>query len=85
VAIAADRNVTHQEAEKKLQYKCLCIEIQGMWNMKRMIILVITGATGIVTKCLKKNLESIPGKHLIDALQNTAALGTLLNTESTAI
>jgi hypothetical protein len=41
-----------------------------------MIIQVITGATGIVTKGLKKHLEAIPGKHSIDSLQKTAVLGT---------
>jgi hypothetical protein len=85
VAIPADRNVTHKETEKKLKYKSLCVEIQRMWNMKCMIILVITGATEIVTKGLKKNLEALPGKHSIDSLQKTAALGTVLNAESTAV
>jgi hypothetical protein len=37
---------------------------------------VVTGATGIVSKGLKKNLETIPGKHSIDSLQKTAVLGT---------
>jgi predicted Holliday junction resolvase-like endonuclease len=32
VAIPADRNVVQKEAEKKLKYKSLCIEIQRMWN-----------------------------------------------------
>jgi hypothetical protein len=41
-----------------------------------MIILVVTGATGIVTRALRKNLEAIPGKHSIDSLQKTAILGT---------
>jgi hypothetical protein len=36
-----------------------------------MFIPVITGATGIVTKGLKNNLEAIPGKHAIDLLQKT--------------
>ena len=40
-----------------------------------MIIPVITGATGIVTRSLKKNLEAVPGKHSIDSLQKTI-LGT---------
>jgi hypothetical protein len=40
------------------------------------IIPVIIGATGIVTKSLRKNLEAMPGKHLIDSLQQTAVLGT---------
>ena len=35
---------------------------------------VITGAIGIVTKVLKKNLEAIPGKYAIDSLQKTAIL-----------
>jgi len=46
VAIPADRNVVQKEAEKKLKYKSLCIEIQRMWNLKCTIIPVITGATG---------------------------------------
>jgi len=37
---------------------------------------IIIGATGIVTRSLRKNLEAVPGKHSIDALQNTAILGT---------
>jgi hypothetical protein len=47
-----------------------------MWNRKCMIILVISGATRIVTKGLKENLEAIPGKHSIDSLQKTGILGT---------
>ena len=40
------------------------------------IIPVIIGATGIVTRSLKKNLETVPGNHSIDSLQKTAILGT---------
>jgi hypothetical protein len=40
------------------------------------VIPVIIGATGIVTKGLKKYLETIPGKHSIDSLHQTAVLGT---------
>ena len=76
VAIPADRNAVQKEAEKKLKYKSLCIEIQRMWNLKRTIIPVIIGATGIVTRSLRKDLEAVPGKHSIDSLQKTAVLGT---------
>jgi hypothetical protein len=76
VAIPADRNDVQKEAEKKLKYKCLCIGIQRMWNLKCTIIPVIIGATGIVTKKKRKNLEAVPGKHSIDSLQKTAVLGT---------
>ena len=65
-----------KEAEKKLKYKSLCIEIQRMCNLKCTVVPVIIGATGIVTRSLKKNLESVTGKHSIDSLQKTATLGT---------
>jgi len=76
VAIPADKNVVQKEEEKKLKYKSLCIEIQRMWNLNCTIIPVITGATGIVTRNLKKNLETVPVKHSIDSLQKTAIFGT---------
>jgi hypothetical protein len=47
-----------------------------MWNLKCKIIPVIIGATGILTKSLRENLEATPGKHSIDSLQKTAILGT---------
>jgi hypothetical protein len=50
VAIPTDRNVVQKEAEKKLKYKSLCIEIQRMWNLKCTIIPVIIGATGIIKR-----------------------------------
>jgi len=46
-----------------------------MWNLKCTIIPVITGATGIVTRSLRKNLEAVPGKYSRDSLQKTAILG----------
>ena len=47
-----------------------------MWNLECTLVPIIIGATGIVTRNLKKNLETIPGNHAIDSLQNTAILGT---------
>ena len=75
MAIPADRNVVQKEEETKLKYKSLCIEIQRMWNLKCTIIPVIIGATGIVTRSLRKNLEAVPGEHSIDSPQKTAVLG----------
>jgi len=76
VAIPANRNVVQKEAEKESKYKSLCIEIQRMWNMKCTVIAVIIGATGIVTRSLRKHLETVTGKHSIDSVQKTAILGT---------
>jgi hypothetical protein len=41
-----------------------------------MIKQVTTGPTQITTKCLKKNLEAIPGKNSLDSLQKIAIHGT---------
>ena len=68
MATPADKNFVQKEVEKKLKYKSLCIEIQRMWNVKCTIIPVIIGATGIVTRSLRKNLEAVPGKYSIDSL-----------------
>ena len=56
VAIPEERNVVQKEAEKKLKYQSLCMEVQRMWNLKFTIIPVIIGATGVVTRSLRKNL-----------------------------
>jgi hypothetical protein len=36
-----------------------------------MIAPAVTGASGLVTKGLKKNLETMPGKHSIESPQKT--------------
>jgi hypothetical protein len=82
----ADRNVVQKEAEIKLKYKSLCIEIQRMWNLKCTIIPVINGATGILTKSLRENLEAISGKHSIDSLEaDSYTCNITHNTELTAV
>jgi len=48
VAISGDRNVIKKEAEKILKYKDLKIEIQHMWNVNKMVIPAIIGATGTI-------------------------------------
>jgi hypothetical protein len=37
---------------------------------------MVIGATRIIARGLRKNLEAIPGKHSTDSLQKTATLGT---------
>jgi len=49
-AIPGDRNVIKNKAEKILKYKDPIIEIQCMWNVKAKVILVITRATGTISK-----------------------------------
>jgi hypothetical protein len=56
MAKPAERNVVQKEAERKLKYNSLGTEIQRMWNLKCTVIPVIIGATGMVTKGLRKIL-----------------------------
>jgi len=67
---------TNNNNKEKLKYRSLCIEIQRVCNLKGKIIPEVIGATRIVTKILRKDLEAIPGKRSIDSLQKTAILET---------
>jgi hypothetical protein len=44
--------------------------------VKRFVITIINGASGIVTKGLKKYLDPIPGKQSVDSDKSAAILGT---------
>jgi len=57
------RKCDKKEAEKILKYKDLTIEVQGMWNVKTNVTPVIIGATGTISKSLKKYVSNMPGKH----------------------
>ena len=61
---------------KAIKILRLCAQIQRMWNLQCMIIPIISGATGIVKKGLKKNCEGTLGKRSVASLQKTAVLGT---------
>jgi hypothetical protein len=67
--------VIKKEAEKILKYKDITTEIQRMWNVNAKVIPVIIGATGTISKSLRKYL-SISGKHEVKELHKTAILGT---------
>ena len=85
---AGSREVQYQEekaCDKRYPFRIIiiiiiiiiiCIEKQRMWNLKCAIVPVVIGATGLVTRNLRKNFETVPGKHPIDSLQKTAILGT---------
>jgi len=85
VAIRADGNVVQKEAEKTLKYKRLCIEIKLMWNLKCTIIPVITGTTGIVTRSLRKNLETTRKTFDRFTTKDSYTWNITHNTESTAV
>jgi len=47
-----------------------------MWNVKTKVIPVVIGATGAISKSLRKYVSNISGKHEVKDLQKTAILGT---------
>jgi hypothetical protein len=47
-----------------------------MWNVKTRVIPVIIGATGTISKSLKKYVSNIPGNQEVKELQKTDILGT---------
>ena len=59
-----------------LKYKDLTTEIQRMWNVKTKVIPVIIGATGTISKSLRKYVNNVPGIREVNELQKTAILGT---------
>jgi hypothetical protein len=78
VEIPGDRNVIQKEAENVLKYKDLTIQIQRMWDIKTRVIPVINGATGTISKSLRKYVSTITGNHEVKELQKTAILDTAL-------
>jgi len=54
VAISKDRNVIKKGADNILKYKDLTIEIERMWNVKTVLILIIIWATGTISKSFRK-------------------------------
>ena len=77
MAIPSDYNIQKKATEKMSKYVDLQIECQRLWNKKVEIIPVITGATGIVDKNIKKYVGRIPGHHNIYSLQRLAIQGTM--------
>ena len=64
-----------KEAKKILKYKDQTIEMQRMWKVKTRVIPVIIGATGTISKSLRKYVSNIPGNYEVKELQKTAILG----------
>lgn len=76
VAIPSDHNITEKEAEKRLKYKDLLIEIQRMWDLKAKIIPIIIGATGLISKATCEIIKLVPGDHNLLQMQKAVVLNT---------
>jgi hypothetical protein len=85
VAIPTDRNVVQKEAEKKLTYRSLCMEICRMWNRKCVIIHVTIGVSRMAAKGLLIKLKTIIGTQSIDSLKKTHILGDISHKKKSSV
>ena len=70
------RRRTLKECEKRDKYLDLARELKKPWNMKVMIVPIVTGAFGTVTKGLLKGLEDLEVGGRMKTIQTTAFLKT---------
>ncbi len=65
-----------KESEKKEKYLDLARELKKLWNMKVMIIPIVIGALGTVTKGLLKGQEDLEVGGRVETIQSTTLLRT---------
>ena len=58
-AVPADHRINLKECEKKDKYLDLASELKKLWNMKIMIVPIVIGTFGTITKGLLKGLEDL--------------------------
>ena len=73
-AVPADHRIKLKECEKKDKYLDLARELKKLWNMRVMIVPIVFGAFGTVTKGLLKGLEDLEVGGRVETIQTTALL-----------
>ena len=73
-AVSADHRIKLKECEKWDKYLDLARELKKLWKMKVMIVPIVIGAFGTITKGLLKGLEEVGGR--VETIQMTALLRT---------
>ena len=77
IAVPTDKRIGEKENEKVEKYQDLKREIARMWNMRTVLVVpIVVGSLGSVTKNLDKWLEKLDVKIGISLLQKTTLLGT---------
>ena len=75
-AVPADQRINLKEREKNDKYLDLSRESKKQWNMKVMIVPIVIGALGTITKGLLKCLEDLEVGRWVETIQMTALLRT---------
>ena len=75
-AVPGDHRIKLKECEKKDKYLDLARELKKLWNMKVMIVPIVIGAFGTITRGLLKGLEDLEVGGRVETIQMTALLTT---------
>ena len=75
-AVPADHRMNLKNCEKRDKYLDLARELKRQWNMKVIVIPIMIGAFGTVTKGLVKDLEDLEVGGRVETIQTTALLKT---------
>ena len=75
-AVPPDHRINLKESEKKDKYRDLARELNKLWNMKVMIIPIVIGVFGTVTKVLLNGLEDLEVGGRVETIKTTALLRT---------
>ena len=77
ISCPCDVNVSLKEAEKIGKYGALRRELLRMWGGECVIIPVIVGGLGAVSKNTEKHMRSLPGKVKMPLCQKIVSLGSM--------
>ena len=76
VSCPCDTNVWKKEAEKISKYGPLKVELQRMWKCSCVVVPVVIGGLGAVSKNVEKHLMNIPGSPQVKMCQKITLLGS---------
>ena len=77
IAVPEDGNIRKKEREKIEKYEDLRIELQRLWNLRKVeVVPVVIGALGATTSSLENYLARVPGEHRVPPLLKAALLGS---------
>ena len=72
-AVPANHRVKIKENEKIEKYLDLARELNKLWNMRVMMILIVIGAPGMVFKVFDRGLKQLEIRAKIEVIQTTAS------------
>ena len=71
-----EANVWSKEVEKVSKYSPLKEELQRMWNCRGIVVPVVVGCLGAVSKNIERHLLNIPGCPSMKTCQKICLLGS---------